>query len=65
MDTRLALMCGVEYPIPELQIAVHQPRVKEIAYIGESDFFSGIQCLCLNKSMFVKDESDLLNTSNF
>lgn len=65
MDTRLALMCGVEYPIPELQIAIHQPRVKEIAYIGESDFFSGIQCLCLNKSMFVKDESDLLNTSNF
>ena len=34
MDTRLALMCGVEYPIPELQIAIHQPRVKEIAYIG-------------------------------
>ena len=65
MDTRLALMCGVEYPIPELQIAIHQPKVKEIAYIGESDFFSGIQCLCLNKSMFVKDESDLLNTSNF
>ena len=65
MDTRLALMCGVEYPIPELQIAIHQPRVKEIAYIGESDFFSGIQCLCLNKSMFVKDESDLFNTSNF
>lgn len=65
MDTRLALMCGVEYPIPELQIAIHQPKIKEIAYIGETDFFSGIQCLCLNKSMFVKDESDLLNTSNF
>ena len=58
-------MCGVEYPIPELQIAIHQPKIKEIAYIGETDFFSGIQCLCLNKSMFVKDESDLLNTSNF
>ena len=65
MDTRLALMCGVEYPIPELQIAIHQPRVKEIAYIGESDFFSGIQCLCLNKSMFVKDESVLGDTNNF
>ena len=65
MDTRLALMCGIEYPIPELQITIHQPRIKEIAYIGETDFFSGIQCLCLNKSMFVKDERDLLNTSNF
>ena len=65
IDYRLALMCGVEYPLPELQIAIHQPKIKEIAYIGETDFFSGIQCLCLNKSMFVKDESDLLNTSNF
>ena len=65
MDTRLALMCGAEYPIPELSITVHQPQIKEIAYIGETDFFSGVQCLCLNKSMFVKDESDLLNTSNF
>lgn len=65
MDVRLALMCGTEYPVPELQITIHQPRINEISYIGESDFFSGIQCLCLNKSMFIKDESDLLNTSNF
>ena len=65
MDTRLTLMCGTDYPVPECQIVIHQPRIKEIALIGESDFFSGIQCLCLNKSMFVKDESDLQNVSNF
>ena len=65
MDTRLALMCGTDYPVPECQIVLHQPRIKEIALIGESDFFSGIQCLCLNKSMFVKDESDLQNVNNF
>lgn len=65
MDTRLALMCGTDYPVPECQIVLHQPRIKEIALIGESDFFSGIQCLCLNKSMFVKDESDLSNVNNF
>jgi hypothetical protein len=65
MDTRLALMCGTDYPVPECQIIIHQPRIKEIALIGESDFFSGIQCLCLNKSMFVKDESLLANTNNF
>lgn len=65
MDTRLALMCGTDYPVPECQIVIHQPRIKEIALIGESDFFSGIQCLCLNKSMFVKDESDLSNVNNF
>ena len=65
MDTRLILMCGTDYPVPECQLILHQPRIKEIALIGESDFFSGIQCLCLHKSMFVKDESDLPNVNNF
>ena len=65
MDTRLALMCGTEYPIPECEISIHQPTIKEIAYIGETDFFTGVQCLCLNKTMFVEDESLLKDTSNF
>ena len=65
MDTRLALMCGTDYPVPECQLTIHQPRIKEIALIGESDFFSGVQCLCLNKSMFIKDESLLRDTNNF
>lgn len=65
MDTRLSLMCGTDYPVPECQLVIHQPRIKEIAFIGEADFFTGIQCLCLNKSMFVKDESLLRDTNNF
>ena len=65
MDTRLTLMCGTDYPVPDCQIVIHQPRISEIALIGESDFFSGIQCLCLNKSMFIKDESLLANINNF
>ena len=65
MDKRLALMCGTDIPVPERQIVIHQPKIKEIALIGESDFFSGIQCLCLNKSMFVKDETVLADTNNF
>ena len=65
MDTRLALMCGIDYPVPECQLTIHQPRIKEIALIGEDNFFTGIQCLCLNKTMFIKDESLLSNTNNF
>lgn len=65
LDLRLALMCGTDYPVPECQLIIHQPRIKEIALIGELDFFTGIQCVCLNKSMFVKDESLLGNTTNF
>ena len=58
-------MCGTDIPIPECQLTIHQPRIKEIALIGEADFFAGIQCLCLNKSMFVQDESLLETTNNF
>lgn len=65
MDIRLALMCGTDIPVPECQLTIHQPRIKEIALIGEADFFSGIQCLCLNKTMFVQDESLLETTNNF
>lgn len=65
MDIRLALMCGTDIPVPECQLIVHQPRIKEIAMIGEKDFFSGIQCLCINKKMFVQDETLLQNTNNF
>ena len=49
-DSTLALMTGVDIPIPELQIALHQPTIKEISYIGESDFFIGVQLLAINKN---------------
>lgn len=65
MDYRLILMCGTDYPVPECQLFIRQPRIKDIALIGEASFFTGIQCLCLNKTMFVKDESLLADTSNF
>ena len=65
IDYQLALMCGTDIPVSECQLVIHQPRIKEIALIGEKDFFIGAQCLCVNKSMLSKDESVLSNTSNF
>ena len=65
MDYRLAMMCGTDIPIPQCQLVAHQPRIKEIALIGEQDFFVGAQCLCLNKSMFVEGKDVLANTTNF
>ena len=65
MDTRLALMAGTDIPIPECQIVVHQPTITEIALIGESDFFIGVQTLCLNKTMFIEDKSVLDKVNNF
>ena len=51
MDIRLALMTGIDIPVPELQTAVHQPTIKEISYIGEQEFFIGLQTLSINKNM--------------
>ena len=65
MDIRLALMTGIDIPIPELQATLHQPTIKEISYIGEKDFLVGIQCLSIQKSMVIQDESLLSTTSNF
>lgn len=64
-DHRLALMTGVDIPIPDLQITIHQPTIKEISMIGEQDFFIGIQMLCVDKNVYIEDESLLANTSNF
>jgi hypothetical protein len=41
-DYKLALMTGVDIPVPELQTIIHQPSIKEISMIGETDFFMGI-----------------------
>ena len=65
IDIRMALMCGIDIPIPELQTVIHQPTIKEIAYIGEKEFFIGVQCLCINKDLLIEDKNLLLNTNNF
>lgn len=65
MDIRAALITGIDIPFPEAQLVIHQPTGKEISYIGEKDFFTGIQLLCFNKSMLAQDESVLGNQSDF
>lgn len=65
MDIRLALMAGIDIPVPECQLVLHQPTIKEIAFIGEKEFFIGLQTLCLNKSMFIEDKDVLNDISNF
>lgn len=65
MDLRLALMAGTDIPVPECQAILHQPTIKEIAFIGNEDFFIGVQTLCLYKSMFVEDKKVLEEINNF
>lgn len=67
MDTRLALMCGSDIPVAQCAVTVHQPTIKDISMIGEKDFFVGLQCLCLDKSMYANSQGKNLleDTSNF
>ena len=65
MDYRLAMMCGTDLPVPECQLIIHQPRIKEISLLGEQEFFIGAQCLTLNKSMFVQGKEVLDDINNF
>ena len=64
-DIRLALMCGSDIPVPQLQAIIHQPSIKEIALIGEADFFIAVQCLNVNKDFLRQDKTLLHNTNNF
>lgn len=65
MDTKLSLMIGVDIPIPECKLIAHQPTLRDIAFIGETDYFVGSQCLSVSKQMMIEDESLLANTTNF
>lgn len=65
MDYRLNLICGTDMLIPECNLVAHQPRIKEISFIGESDFFIGAQTLCLHKTMFIEDKTILDSINNF
>ena len=66
MDIRLALMTGVDIPVPELKTVIHQPSIKEISYVGEQEFFIGLQTLIINKNMIKSQDNSLLeSTTNF
>ena len=62
----LSLLAGVDIPVPECKLIIHQPMIEEIGLIGEQSYFEGAQLLCCSKkNINIKDESLLENTSNF
>lgn len=63
-DIQLALMAGIPIPIPNLQLIVHSPVIREIALMGETPFFSAMNYLCIDKSAF-QDEIVLSDLNNF
>lgn len=63
----LQLISGVDIPIPELQVSLHQPTIREISYLGEEQYFSALQILCFNKQIIMAANpqgSSALNAMN-
>lgn len=63
-DITLALMTGVDIPLVECQLVLHQPTLREIGMIGEKNFFIGIQCLCIDKNSLIATGIDLNTIAN-
>lgn len=65
MKNELNLITGIDIPILELQINIHQPTIREISYIGEEALFIGLQYLTVNKYSYIQNQEYLESTSNF
>ena len=63
---KLILQTGIDIPFPKAQLTVHQPKIAEISYIGESNFYIGSQFLLFDKNKLTsEDKINLDNQSNF
>ena len=56
MLNQLLLLSKNDIPFPKASITIHQPTIKEIGYIGEEAFFSGIQFLNFSKEDLSEEE---------
>lgn len=62
----LLLLSGNDIPFEQAQISIHQPTIKEIAYIGEENFFTGCEFLRFSKDKLnEEDRISLEKHSNF
>ena len=59
-------MSGNDIPFIEAQITIHQPTIKEIAYIGEEAFFTGCELINFSKNILPEqDKVNLEDKTNF
>lgn len=69
----LTLISGIDVPIPEIGVNIHQPTIREIAYIGEKSFYEAAQTMIIQKEGFInglenitqEDKIALSQMSNF
>ena len=62
MENDLLFLSGNDIPFAPAQITIHQPNIKEIAYIGEENFFTGCELINFSKNNLI--EEDKINLEN-
>lgn len=66
MVNDLLLLSGNDIPFQKAQLVIHQPTIKEIAYIGEQAFYAGYEFLNFSKDLLgEEDKIHLANKTNF
>lgn len=62
-----SLLSGNDIPFPSAQLVIHQPTLKEIGLIGETNFFTACGLLTFSKEKYLsdKDRADLIDCSDF
>ena len=66
----LAIVSGVDIPIPELGLVLHQPTIMEISYLeSELEYFLILQLITFDRRILMarqdQDNSRLQNMSDF
>ena len=61
MINKLLLLSGNDIPFEEAKIIIHQPIIKQIAYIGEDAFYSGCQYLNFSKNNLSDEDKNRLD----
>ena len=52
----LLLLSGNDIPFIGAQVTIHQPTIREIAYLGEEAFFSGCEMLDFSKNILPEED---------
>jgi hypothetical protein len=66
MIDELLLLSGTDVPFADAHINIRQPLIREIAFIGEENFFMGCQLLNFSKDLLSQeDRISLADTDDF
>jgi len=53
MIDELLLLSGNDIPFPEAKLTIHQPTLKEIAYLTETHFWHSCEILKFDKEVLI------------